>query len=69
MFKFLKRNKKPAAKQPEATDRDKAIALARYQMTSGSQRTTGERSEMCSNAMNNNQRLVTMQMLREFGDD
>ena len=68
MFEFLKKKKKAASK-PEATDREKAIALARYQMTSGSQRTAGERSENCANAMNNNQKFVTMQMLRQFKDD
>lgn len=68
MFGFLKRKNKPAPKE-KATDRDKAIAFARYQATAGSQRTTGERSEMCAGAMNNNQRLATMQMLRDFQDD
>lgn len=68
MFEFLKGKKKPASEE-KATDRDKAIALARYQVTAGSQRTTGERSEMCAGAMNNNQRLATMQMLRDFRDD
>lgn len=38
-----------------------------YQVLSSGQRTaTGERSEMCSGAMNNNQRLATLQMLRNM---
>jgi hypothetical protein len=41
-----------------------------YQVLSSGQRTaTGDRSEMCSGAMNNNQRLAALQILRNMRDD
>lgn len=44
-----------------------SIDFALYNAVSGSQRSSfGDRGEMCSGAMNNNQRFATMQMLRNM---
>ena len=41
-----------------------------YQVLSSGQRTsTGDRSEMCTGAMNNNQRLAALQILRNMRDE
>lgn len=41
-----------------------------FQFAATGQRTSvGDRSEMCTGAMNNNQRLATLQMLRNMKDE
>lgn len=45
----------------------KSAEFGIYQaLSSGQRSSTGERSEMCSGAMNNNQRLATLQILRNM---
>ena len=42
------------------------LSLAEYQVNAVGQRLqTGDRSEMCSNSMNNNQRLAILRMMRD----
>lgn len=46
-----------------------SVDFAIYNAVSGSQRSSfGDRGEMCSGAMNNNQRFATMQMLFNMRD-
>lgn len=42
------------------------LSLAEYQVNAVGQRLqTGDRSEMCSNSMNNNQRLAILRMIQD----
>lgn len=68
MFKFKKKNR-TESRQKTAGSTMSAADFAIYNTISGNQRSSyGERGEMCSGAMNNNQRLATLQMLRDFKD-
>ena len=63
MFGF----KKKKVKKP--SDPTKDAEFAHYQTISSGQRAPiGDRSELCAGAMNNNQRLATLQMLRNTKD-
>ena len=66
MFGF-KRKHKEVSDSARAEVARKSAEFGLYQVLSSGQRTaTGERSELCSGAMNNNQRLATLQMLRNM---
>ena len=63
MFGF--KRKKAALKPVRAEKTGKDAEFGLYQaLSSGQRATTGDRSELCAGAMNNNQRLAALQMLR-----
>lgn len=68
MFQFHKKKRT----NTEEKNRKKAMSSADFAIfntISGSQRSSyGERGEMCSGVMNNNQKLATLQMMRDFHD-
>jgi hypothetical protein len=50
--------------------KEKGVNYAAYQVTASGQRSqTGDRSEMCTNGMNNYQKFATLQMLNNLNDD
>lgn len=66
MFR-VKKKKRVEKVQAEKVRED--VGFGRYQVLASGQRSvTGDRSEMCSGAMNNNQRLAALQMLRNLRD-
>lgn len=68
MFPF---KKKASKKQPQQTSKNpiNAADFAIYTTVSGNQRSSfGERGEMCTGTMNNNQKLATLQMMRSWRD-
>ncbi len=63
MFRF--KRKKAALKPARAEKAGKGAEFGLYQtLLSGQRAATGDRSELCAGAMNNNQRLAALQMLR-----
>lgn len=69
MFGFRK-------KRPDERDTARAAKAKKntefgfYQFAATGQRTSvGDRGEMCTGAMNNNQRFATLQMLRDMKDE
>lgn len=69
MFGF-KRKRSASFDDRRAATAKKNAEFGRYQVLSSGQRTaTGDRSEMCAGAMNNNQRLATLQMLQDMKDE
>lgn len=66
MFGFNKRHT-ALSDSARANQARRSAEFGIYQVLSSGQRTaTGERSEMCSGAMNNNQRFATLQILRNM---
>lgn len=62
--------KKSVREKMHQSQREKLTNFALYQITSSGQRAaTGDRGEMVTNAMNNNQRLATLRLLRQLKDD
>lgn len=69
MFGFKKKSpdEKDAARKTKAKQN---TDFAMYQFAASGQRASvGDRNEICSGAMNNNQRLATLQMLRNMRDE
>ena len=68
MFTF--RNKKSTNKEAKTAEKAKlSTDFAIYNTVSGSQRSSyGDRGEMVPGVMNNNQKLATLQMLRNMKD-
>lgn len=68
MFKF--RNKDRIKHEKELADKaKKSTDFAIFNAVSGSQRSSyGDRGEMVSGVMNNNQKLATLQMMRNMRD-
>lgn len=67
MFGFKKKKAKKVKRLSGSAARAK---FALHQALSSGQRApTGDRSELCAGAMNNNQRLTTLQMLRNDNHD
>ena len=69
MFGFKKKSpdEKDAARKKKATQN---TDFAMYQFAASGQRASvGDRNEICTGAMNNNQRFATLQMLRDMKDD
>lgn len=63
MFNIFKRDRRQRERE-KSNFAQNSIDFAVYNAVSGSQRSSfGDRGEMCSGAMNNNQRFATMQML------
>lgn len=63
MFNIFKRDRRQQEREKSNFAQD-SIDFALFNAVSGSQRSSfGDRGEMCSGAMNNNQRFATMQML------
>ena len=68
MLLFKKKKQQNKAK-PSTGKPMSSTDFAIFNTVSGGQRSSyGERGEMCSGAMNNNQKLATLQMLRDFRD-
>lgn len=69
MLNFLKRKDRQQCERDQANFAKNSVDFAVYNAVSGSQRSSfGDRGEMCSGAMNNNQRFATMQMLFNMRD-
>ncbi len=70
MFGFKRKRGKKAASAPAPVEKaGKDAAFGLYQALSSGQRTaTGDRSELCAGAMNNNQRLAALQILRDWNE-
>lgn len=68
MFKF--RNKDRLAEEKRKAEKAKVSTdFAIFNTVSGSQRSSyGDRGEMVTGVMNNNQKLATLQMLRNMKD-
>lgn len=63
MFNIFKRDRRQQERE-KSNFAQNSIDFALFNAVSGSQRSSfGDRGEMCSGAMNNNQRFATMQML------
>ena len=63
MLNIFKRDRRQQERE-KSNFAQNSIDFALYNAVSGSQRSSfGDRGEMCSGAMNNNQRFATMQML------
>lgn len=66
MLNIFKRDRRQQERE-KSNFAQNSIDFALYNAVSGSQRSSfGDRGEMCSGAMNNNQRFATMQMLRNM---
>lgn len=68
MFNF--RKKESTKRERKNTNKAMNSAdFAVFNAVSGSQRSSyGERGEMCSGVMNNNQKLATLQLMRDWKD-
>lgn len=68
MWKFKKKDRagnEPKSKGTAMSSADFAI----YNTISGSQRSSySDRGEMCTGTLNNNQKLATLQMMRDWRD-
>lgn len=63
MLNIFKRDRRQQERE-KSNFAQNSIDFALFNAVSGSQRSSfGDRGEMCSGAMNNNQRFATMQML------
>ncbi len=66
MLNIFKRDRRQQERE-KSNFAQNSIDFALFNAVSGSQRSSfGDRGEMCSGAMNNNQRFATMQMLRNM---
>lgn len=68
MWKFWKKDRAKVERKNSGGAMN-ATDFAIYNTISGNQRSSyGDRGEMCSGALNNNQKLATLQMMRDWKD-